>query len=94
MALLAVSVALLLYPSCARCSRDPLARTRRDVARTRVLLFRRARVIAPFALNFSGAEGGMAAFYVVMGVAVLAVSLITNYQYSPKRDWTAEHATA
>jgi hypothetical protein len=42
-------------------------------------------VAAPFALNFSGAEGGMAAFYVVMGVAVLAVSLITNYQYSPKR---------
>ena len=27
----------------------------------------------------------MAAFYVVMGVAVLAVSLVTNYQYSPKR---------
>ena len=26
----------------------------------------------------------MAAFYVVMGVAVLAVSLVTNYQYSPK----------
>jgi hypothetical protein len=43
-------------------------------------------VIAPFALNFSSAEGGMAAFYVVMGVAVLAVSLITNYQYSPKRN--------
>ena len=42
-------------------------------------------VAAPFALNFSGTEGGMAAFYVVMGVAVLAVSLITNYQYSPKR---------
>jgi hypothetical protein len=42
-------------------------------------------VVAPFALNFSSAEGGMAAFYVVMGVAVLAVSLITNYQYSPKR---------
>ena len=42
-------------------------------------------IVAPFALNFASAEGGMAAFYVVMGVAVLAVSLITNYQYSPKR---------
>ena len=54
-------------------------------------------IVAPFALNFSGAEGGMAAFYVVMGVAVLAVSLITNYQYSPKRSAvpsTARPATA
>ncbi|HEY1740325.1 MAG TPA: hypothetical protein VGI86_16550 [Acidimicrobiia bacterium] len=42
-------------------------------------------VIAPFALNFHSAEGGLTAFYIVMGVAVLAVSLITNYQYSPKR---------
>ena len=42
-------------------------------------------VIAPFALNFADAERGMATFYVVMGIAVLAVSLITNYQYSPKR---------
>ena len=42
-------------------------------------------IAAPFALNFADAESGMAAFYVVMGVAVLAVSLITNYQYSPKR---------
>ena len=40
---------------------------------------------APFALNFADAESGLAVFYVVMGVAVLAVSLITNYQYSPKR---------
>jgi hypothetical protein len=42
-------------------------------------------IAAPFALNFADAEGGLAAFYVAMGVAVLAVSLITNYQYSPKR---------
>ena len=34
-----------------------------------------------------GITGGIAAFYVVMGVAVLAVSLITNYQYSDKREW-------
>jgi hypothetical protein len=42
-------------------------------------------IVAPFALNFADAESGLAAFYVVMGVAVLAVSLVTNYQYSPKR---------
>ena len=42
-------------------------------------------IAAPFVLNFADAEGGIAAFYVVMGIAVLAVSLITNYQYSPKR---------
>jgi hypothetical protein len=40
-------------------------------------------VIAPFALGY--AHAGLAVFYVVAGVAVLAVSLITNYQYSPKR---------
>ncbi len=47
-------------------------------------------IIAPFVLNFASAEGGMAAFYVVMGVAVLAVSLITNYQYSPKRQGSTQ----
>jgi hypothetical protein len=51
-------------------------------------------IAAPFALNFASAEGGMAAFYVVMGVAVLAVSLITNYQYSPKRQATAQATPA
>jgi hypothetical protein len=44
---------------------------------------------APFALNFADAEGGIAAFYIVMGAAVLAVSLVTNYQYSPKRSVSA-----
>ena len=43
--------------------------------------------MAPFATGFNDTHGGLAAFYVVMGVAVLAVSLITNYQYSEKRDW-------
>src|SRR5262245_6475573 len=38
---------------------------------------------APFALDFTGTDSGLAAFYVVMGLAVLAVSLVTNYQYSP-----------
>jgi hypothetical protein len=42
-------------------------------------------IAAPFALNFADAEGGMAAFYVAAGAAVLATSLVTNYQYSPKR---------
>jgi len=42
-------------------------------------------IIAPFALGFTGSSGGLATFYIVAGVAVLAVSLITNYQYSPKR---------
>ena len=51
-------------------------------------------VVAPFALNFASAEGGISAFYVAAGVAVLAVSLITNYQYSPKRQTTAGVATA
>ena len=43
-------------------------------------------VAAPLALDFSG-DDGLAAFYVVMGLAVLAVSLVTNYQYSDKRAW-------
>jgi hypothetical protein len=42
-------------------------------------------IAAPFVLNFADAESGIAAFYIVMGAAVLAVSLVTNYQYSPKR---------
>ena len=42
-------------------------------------------VIAPFALDYTDGDGGLSAFYVVAGVAVLAVSLVTNYQYSPKR---------
>jgi hypothetical protein len=44
-------------------------------------------VIAPFALGFNDTDGGLAAFYVIAGAAVLAVSLVTNYQYSPRREW-------
>lgn len=44
-------------------------------------------IVSPFALGFTDVAGGLAAFYVVVGVAVLAVSLITNYQYSDKREW-------
>ena len=49
-------------------------------------------VISPFALGFNDSDTGLAVFYVVAGVAVLAVSLITNYQYSPKREWAAGNA--
>ena len=47
---------------------------------------------APFALNFRDGDGGLAAFYVVAGIAVLAVSLVTNYQYSDKREWSPSRA--
>jgi hypothetical protein len=42
-------------------------------------------VVAPFALDYTDGDGGLSAFYVAAGIAVLAVSLVTNYQYSPKR---------
>ena len=51
-------------------------------------------VIAPFALDFTDTDGGLSAFYVVAGLAVLAVSLITNYQYSPKREWAGREVAA
>jgi len=47
---------------------------------------------APWALNFADGDSGITAFYVVAGIAVLGVSLITNYQYSPKREWSATGA--
>ena len=49
---------------------------------------------SPWVLNFSDGDGGLTAFYLVAGIAVLAVSLITNYQYSPKRDWDTGRAAA
>jgi len=42
-------------------------------------------VVAPFALGFDHSDAGLSALYIVAGVAVLAVSLITNYQFSPRR---------
>jgi hypothetical protein len=51
-------------------------------------------VLSPFALGVTDTDGGLSAFYIVAGVAVLAVSLITNYQYSPKRDWTSSAVAA
>jgi hypothetical protein len=44
---------------------------------------------SPFALNFFHADMGLTVFYLVAGAAVLAVSLITNYQYSPKHQQIA-----
>jgi len=41
---------------------------------------------APFALHFRHSDSGLAALYVVAGIAVLAVSMITNYQYRPSTD--------
>jgi hypothetical protein len=43
---------------------------------------------SPWVLNFSSGDGGLTGLYLAAGIAVLAVSLITNYQYSPKRTWT------
>ena len=45
-------------------------------------------IVAPFALNFRDSDPGLSVFYIVAGIAVLAVSLVTNYQYSDKRDWS------
>ncbi len=47
-------------------------------------------IVSPFALGYTDSDGGLAAFFVAAGIAVLAVSLITNYQYSPKREWAPE----
>jgi len=44
-------------------------------------------IISPFALSINSDEPGLTAFYVIAGLAVLAVSLVTNYQYGEKRSW-------
>ena len=49
-------------------------------------------VLSPFALGFNDSDTGLTAFYIVAGIAVLAVSLITNYQYSDKREWSPSRA--
>ena len=45
-------------------------------------------VLSPWVLNFHDTDGGLTAVYVIAGIAVLAVSLVTNYQYSDKREWS------
>lgn len=49
---------------------------------------------APSALDFRTTDGGLSAFYLVAGLAVLGVSLITNYQYSDKREWATTKSSA
>ena len=51
-------------------------------------------ILGPFVLGFDGSPGGLTAFYIAAGAAVLAVSLITNYQYSEKRQGTVTPAAA
>jgi len=51
-------------------------------------------VAAPFVLNFWDGDKGLGVFYLAAGGAVLAVSLITNYQYSPKRSMVGAPAVA
>lgn len=38
----------------------------------------------PFVLHFRQSDAGLSALYIGAGLAVLAVSLITNYQYRPQ----------
>jgi hypothetical protein len=45
---------------------------------------------SPFVLNFQSSDTGLTAFYIGAGIAVLAVSVITNYQYSPQRQWAGQ----
>ncbi len=45
-------------------------------------------LLSPFVLNFHSTDSGLTAVYVVAGIAVVAVSLVTNYQYSDKRAWS------
>jgi hypothetical protein len=49
-------------------------------------------IVAPFALDFNTTDKALTAVYIVAGIAVLLVSLITNYQYSDKRDWNSSKA--
>ena len=51
-------------------------------------------LVAPFALNFHSTDTGLTAVYIVAGIAVLGVSLVTNYQYSDKREWSPSRAVA
>ena len=51
-------------------------------------------ILGPFVVGFDGSPGGLTAFYIAAGAAVLAVSLITNYQYSEKRQGTVTPAAA
>ena len=47
-----------------------------------------ALIAAPFVLGFNDGDGGLSAFYLVIGVALVAVSLVTDYQ-DPARERAA-----
>ena len=49
---------------------------------------------SPFALNFRSSDAGLTAVYIVAGAAVLAVSLITNYQYADPKTVAAPAPSA
>src|SRR5262245_30987655 len=49
-------------------------------------------ILSPFVLGFTDTDAGLSAFYVVAGIAVLLVSLVTNYQYSPRRSFNQRSA--
>src|SRR5215475_7203361 len=51
-------------------------------------------VAAPSVLHFSHTDPDLTLFYIAAGLAVLFVSLITNYQYSPKRAGVAAQPPA
>jgi hypothetical protein len=42
-------------------------------------------IASPFALSFTKSDKALTIVYIAAGIAVLAVSLITNYQYSPSQ---------
>lgn len=48
-----------------------------------------ALIAAPFVLGFGDSDSGLAAFYVVMGVALVAVSLVTDYGEPAREQSTA-----
>jgi hypothetical protein len=51
-------------------------------------------ILSPFALGFTDTDAGLSAFYIVAGIAVLLVSLVTNYQYNPRRSFNQPSAMA
>ena len=42
-------------------------------------------IASPFSLRFEHTDPHLTVFYIAAGLAVLAVSVVTDYQYSPKR---------
>lgn len=44
-----------------------------------------AAIIAPFALDFFDGDEGLSALYIIVGVVVIALSLVTDYSWGPDR---------